>query len=885
MCQFLAIWLFLCAGLSRETSNRVLRALRVILSAMLSLMMLVITVSLPQFTGLSFDLPGDIRTVLKSLELEPQIERTVCCPKCFSSYAPDDIPERCTWKEVPRARACGERLLMQRQTRQGPKLVPRSLFSRQSFDSWLQFFLSRPDTERLIDESYAYQPHADKMNGIWDSPSWRSLFTFTTTAGCLTFCLYIDWFNPLTNKIAGKKISYGAIILCCMNLPPELRHLPENVYFAGIIPGPKEPSIVTMTHVLELLVKDLLPYWVGKDVCTFRFPAGRRIRVALIPLIADLLAIRKMSGFGAHSCTYFCSYCLCTIDDIESLDIGSWTLRNSNTVKAQAQAWRDERTKKNRKARFRESGVRWSPLHELPYWDPVKHLVLGYMHNTLEGILQHHARTKWGIGAKFRRFSLVVDDTSTLRGDDEISAQEMAQEVQALTDESSEHDDVPAQPIRARSQVPLPVQDSMDVDEDENDPDYRPPADSDDGSDEEDPQPLEDPAPGGCIFSSAQLELIRTCFRDASMPTYMERPPSNFGEAAHGRLKAITWLVIFTNFLPLVIPELWASGGENDEPELLENFFDLVISTNIISSYSYAPGDSTRYRTHYIRYRKSTQLLFPRSSSVPNHHYAMHNPELMEFWGPLPLLSEFPFEQKNGAFQKVKTNRHIYEMDYTMLHRTCSRGRLNALLHAQDPDPARLYEDGAELNDSEQADFLADSPALSNVDYDRLLAHINLGGTIWRHYAHHPHPGGVLIFPPRAQSLKTLEHRGRNFSVRDAHEGNSAILFRDPAHGGQLATGFIVSMWTVLLPPKLHTMILVELHKSPLDVGDARRGPYHGQDVQSKIMSTSPGEHLLIRPDDVLGQCVVWRRPAGIYGMSEDFFVVNYACYRGRTLH
>jgi hypothetical protein len=28
----------------------------------------------------------------------------------------------------------------------------------------------------------------------------------------------------------------------------------------------------------------------------------------------------------------------------------------------------------------------------------VKHVILGFMHNWLEGILQHHLRTLWGIG-------------------------------------------------------------------------------------------------------------------------------------------------------------------------------------------------------------------------------------------------------------------------------------------------------------------------------------------------------------------------------------------------------------------------------------------------------------------------------------------------------
>ncbi len=37
-------------------------------------------------------------------------------------------------------------------------------------------------------------------------------------------------------------------------------------------------------------------------------------------------------------------------------------------------------------------------LHRLSYWDPVKHVMLGYMHNWLEGVLMQHLRVLWGIG-------------------------------------------------------------------------------------------------------------------------------------------------------------------------------------------------------------------------------------------------------------------------------------------------------------------------------------------------------------------------------------------------------------------------------------------------------------------------------------------------------
>jgi len=57
------------------------------------------------------------------------------------------------------------------------------------------------------------------MHDIWDSPAWQSLEGFTITHGNLTFSFFIDWFNPFTNKIAGKTVSCGAIMMFCLNLP------------------------------------------------------------------------------------------------------------------------------------------------------------------------------------------------------------------------------------------------------------------------------------------------------------------------------------------------------------------------------------------------------------------------------------------------------------------------------------------------------------------------------------------------------------------------------------------------------------------------------------------------------------------------------------------
>jgi hypothetical protein len=80
------------------------------------------------------------------------------------------------------------------------------------------------------------------INDIQGSPAWNDILGFFLSPYHLLFGIYVDWFNPYTNKIAGKllernytliqlivfhigkKVSCGAILLYCWNLPFNLRY-------------------------------------------------------------------------------------------------------------------------------------------------------------------------------------------------------------------------------------------------------------------------------------------------------------------------------------------------------------------------------------------------------------------------------------------------------------------------------------------------------------------------------------------------------------------------------------------------------------------------------------------------------------------------------------
>lgn len=215
----LVIWLHLHVHVSRSVANTTLRALQLILGTIFGLLEHAVNAA-----GLSIhishtQLPRDIRSAYKHQLLEPEILRTVSCPSCFSLFKGPDIPDFCEWKETPRACPCHTSLWRTVNTRKGPKRVPQKMYTTQSLSSWLSFFLSRQiiedDLRRNFTKLQNHVPQAE-MGDIQDSPAWKHLNTSSTSPYDLTFGIYIDWFNPFTNKIAGmtyfKFILYNQLI-------------------------------------------------------------------------------------------------------------------------------------------------------------------------------------------------------------------------------------------------------------------------------------------------------------------------------------------------------------------------------------------------------------------------------------------------------------------------------------------------------------------------------------------------------------------------------------------------------------------------------------------------------------------------------------------------
>ncbi|KAH7066016.1 hypothetical protein BKA62DRAFT_679474 [Auriculariales sp. MPI-PUGE-AT-0066] len=481
---------------------------------------------------------SNVRTATKRLDINPTIKRSVCCGKCFSGYALDNIPEQCSWHKTQRSQPCGHSLRTIRWTRaNGDISVPRNLYSIQSFPSWVEWFLSRPDIEDHLEASWNHIPSTCEMRSTWDSPAWQSLGSYTFTLGNLTFCLFYDTFNALHNKIAGKKLTMGVISLCSMNIPYDLSRNPGNSCVLTFTPAGFEPTVDNISNLLDPIMDELAPAFQSHSVKTSKYPQGRNIRCAVIPVIADSLALNKALGYGSHSCTYHSSA---------------------------AAAYGAAKTIEAHRLLLRDSGVRNLPLHRLSYRDHVRHTVLGVMHNIMEGVLQHHVRVKLGmtVDSPFTRsldedrpVPTVLANTSRVeRHEVPIDVVEEAEAEREVTHLRLELQNVAGgshelgRCFRCTNQSALSLPSSSGSEDSEYLPD-----------------------------SDAQMDTIQMLVH----PTWFEPPPHNLGEKTHGKLKAIVWFNLMAKVFPLILVERWTSNATARNTSLLANFHHLISATNI----------------------------------------------------------------------------------------------------------------------------------------------------------------------------------------------------------------------------------------------------------------------------------------------------------------
>ena len=354
-------------------------------------------------------LARDPRTIIASFDLEPSIREYICCPACFALYSDfQSAPETCTYRSTKTSRPCGAKLWRKRCIRGKTMRFPVRKYLHQLMSHWLGRLLCREEIEKCLGAprtATSTGPMKDIFDGLalrrFRAPGEEKPFLEGPADELrLIFSLSVDGFNPFQMKEAKQTVTSTAIYMVCLNLPPHLRYRPENMYLVGVIPGPLKPSTEQINHFIALLVDELLVFWSSGVYYkrTAMHSSGRRSRAAMIPLVCDLLGARQVAGLGQHNHTYMlCTCCHIAQDGIE--DFTTFQPRDLHAHIAAAIAWRDAESTYEREELFSRSGIRWSELLRLSYWNPILYVVVDSMHNLYLGLLQRHIRDIWGVSA------------------------------------------------------------------------------------------------------------------------------------------------------------------------------------------------------------------------------------------------------------------------------------------------------------------------------------------------------------------------------------------------------------------------------------------------------------------------------------------------------
>lgn len=249
----------------------------------------------------------------------------------------------------------------------------------------------------------------DLLTDIYDGQIWQSLkesndenspnfFRPEVADSHLGLMINLDWFQPYEGTIYSTVVIYAAIC----NLPRNIRFKRENLLILGILPGPHEVSLHRINHYLAPIVDELVSLWNGVTLNqTYECQEGKRIRAALILVSCDIPAARKICGHvsalvSCHRCKKHANYENRKHNFAGMDDIDEWFIsRDSNEHRQNALGWRRCNSDAARKRFVKQTGVRWSELLRLSYFDPIRFMIIDPMHCIFLGIARWIVKQIW----------------------------------------------------------------------------------------------------------------------------------------------------------------------------------------------------------------------------------------------------------------------------------------------------------------------------------------------------------------------------------------------------------------------------------------------------------------------------------------------------------
>lgn len=454
--------------------------------------------------------------------------------------------------------------------------------------------------------------------------------------------------------------------MICFNLPPDIRYRTQNMLIFGITPGPREPNSDQLQPCLAPLIEELQTLSNGVHFTpTSLHPRGRTIRVVVWPLIADVPAMQKVSGFSSHSSTNFCSICYITLDDINVVNHRLFKLRNPRSHKSELQKWILAPNANKRKEALKQDGVRYTIFSELPYWHPTHFPTIDIMHCLVLGLLRDLSTAYLQIATAGKTLQTECDKRE-MRGeysDDPIPYNSVGDNpakseisMNSEPEPASRSDQSPSvnQESSDRSHYPCLAKSKSSTIGSHEPSEQSTNTPKSEGSDETVTEP-----PSGPSLTPHELEIIHKCIKTTCVPSWLTRVPHQIGMARCGTPKAAEWLTLYSIYMVVsLIPHLHNSEPNSTLAKLHKAILLATQIINIAFSRALKHQDLEAYSKLLLDYRTHLRVEWPAIQSKPNIHYAQHIPEQARRYGPPSYTASWCGERTIGTLVQTPKNKH-----------------------------------------------------------------------------------------------------------------------------------------------------------------------------------------------------------------------------------
>jgi len=361
-----------------------------------------------------------------------------------------------------------------------------------------------------------------------------------------------------------------------------------------------------------------------------------------------------------------------------------------------AEEWLAATSKSEQDRIFKRTGVRWSELLRLRYWDPTRSIVVDGMHSLFLNLVKYHveqviglreetkavfppatteemveARKVWaGVPSESRLKKVKMPALLGLCAENEITLPETGGRrikksvlidvmmvclrsrfgilLMFLLQRNSQGDNEPNKHTEEMVDTTIPV-DAL-------------PGDIDDATDEPDTNI-------SCyqLIGKRELEQIQQDISNTVRPRWQSSPPTKLGTKGCGKLKADQWRTCIEFDIPVSLVKLWSglrSDGSNGVDEqinrrrlkILESTMLLATALRWATSHRTSAKHAKEYMKYMCAYLASLRDLFPNTDLRTSHHTALFIGEMLLRFGPIHGWWMFPFERIIGLLQQFNTN-------------------------------------------------------------------------------------------------------------------------------------------------------------------------------------------------------------------------------------